>query len=176
MKTVNTVHDQEKTSPKESIQNISQKSIGNLVEASTYVPSEVVQGLLQGFSANSIGEILKLLIEEILSWGRYSEKYEDRSIKLISENKNLKDKTARTQIYNEMKPYLTGISDEYLRKITSKARKILKLFGWEYDTITQEKVNGIGWHMVKQVTYSADTISRLTNIEIRYIIDQVTSV
>ncbi|CAG8503640.1 3290_t:CDS:2 [Acaulospora colombiana] len=167
---------------------------------------EVVQGLLQGFSANSIegenieiidnkppnsapAELAHLLYqaskarkksikakqEEILSWGRYSEKYEDRFIKLISENKNLKDKTARTQIYNEMKPYLTGISDEYLRKITSKARKILKLFGWEYDTITQEKVNGIGWHMVKQVTYSADTISRLTNIEIQYIIDQVTS-
>ncbi|CAG8660515.1 10986_t:CDS:1, partial [Acaulospora morrowiae] len=41
--------------------------------------------------------------------------------------------------------------------------------------MTQEKVNGIGWHMVKQVTYSADTISRLTNIEIQCIIDQVTS-
>ncbi|CAG8628911.1 10023_t:CDS:2, partial [Acaulospora morrowiae] len=43
MKTVNTVHDQEKTLPKESVQNISQKSIGNSAEASTYVPSEVVQ-------------------------------------------------------------------------------------------------------------------------------------
>ncbi|CAG8710900.1 18066_t:CDS:1, partial [Acaulospora morrowiae] len=42
--------------------------------------------------------------------------------------------------------------------------------------MTQEKVNGIGWHMVKQVTYSADTILRLTNIESQYIIDQVTSV
>ncbi|RHZ87881.1 hypothetical protein Glove_29g91 [Diversispora epigaea] len=198
--------DMKTTSPKESIQNISQKSIGNSAEASTYVPSEVVRGLLQGFLLNSIeGENIEIINsepsnsapaelayllyqaskarkksikakqEEILSWGRYSEKYEDRFIKLISENKNLKDKTARTQIYNEMKPYLAGISDEYLRKITSKARKILKLFGWEYDTIAREKVNGIGWHMVKQVTCSADTISRLTNIEIQYIIDQVTS-
>ncbi|CAG8763496.1 4346_t:CDS:1, partial [Racocetra fulgida] len=138
------------TFSEESVQNISEKSIGN--SASTYVPSlmsEVVQGLLQEFSVNSIEgkniefinnepsnsapvELAHLLYqaskarkksikakqEEILSWGCYSEKYEDRVIKITSENKNLKDKTARTQIYNEMKPYLTGISDEYLRKIT----------------------------------------------------------
>ncbi|CAI2197593.1 9214_t:CDS:2, partial [Funneliformis geosporum] len=50
------------------------------------------------------------------------------------------DKTARSQIYNEMKPYLSGVSDEYLRKITSKVRKINKLFGYDYDPITLKKI------------------------------------
>src|SRR5436305_2763256 len=94
-------------------------------------------------------------------------------MKLRSEDKNLKDKTARSQIYNEMKPYLSGVSDEYLRKITSKARKINKLFGYDYDPITLKKIKGIGWHMVNRVTYSADSISRLTNLQIQYIIDRV---
>ncbi|CAG8625469.1 12446_t:CDS:1 [Acaulospora colombiana] len=61
MKTVNTVHDQEKTSPKESIENISQKSIGNSAEASTHVPREVVQGLLRGLSVKSIGESIEII-------------------------------------------------------------------------------------------------------------------
>lgn len=39
-----------------------------------------------------------------------------------------------------MKPYLTGVSDVYLRKITSKARKINKLFGYEYDPVTLQKI------------------------------------
>ncbi|EXX64496.1 uncharacterized protein OCT59_003319 [Rhizophagus irregularis] len=72
-----------------------------------------------------------------------------------------------------MKPYLSGVSDEYLRKITSKARKINKLFGYNYDPITLKKIKGIGWHMVNRVTYSADSISRLTNLQIQYIIDRV---
>ena len=72
-----------------------------------------------------------------------------------------------------MKPYLSGVSDEYLRKITSKARKINKLFGYDYDPITLKKIKGIGWHMVNRVTYSADSISRLTNLQIQYIIDRV---
>ena len=49
-------------------------------------------------------------------------------MKLRSKNKNLKNKIVRSQIYNKMKPYLSGVSDEYLRKIISKARKINKLF------------------------------------------------
>ncbi|CAG8641794.1 11016_t:CDS:1, partial [Cetraspora pellucida] len=49
MKTVNIVHNQEKTVPKESIQNIFQKSIENLAKASIYVLSKVIQGLLQEF-------------------------------------------------------------------------------------------------------------------------------
>ena len=94
-------------------------------------------------------------------------------MKLRSNDKKLIDQIARKQIYNEMKPYLSGVSDEYLRKITSKARKINKLFGYDYDPITLKKIKGIGWHMVNRITYSADSISRLINLQIQYIIDQV---
>ena len=65
-------------------------------------------------------------------------------MKLRSEDKNLKDKTVRFQIYNEMKPYLSDVSDEYLRKITSKARKINMLFGYDYDPIILKKIKDIG--------------------------------
>ncbi|CAB5365784.1 unnamed protein product [Rhizophagus irregularis] len=137
--------------------------------------SPVTEELARLFHQASIARknSIKAKQEEISSWGRYSERFEDKVIKLRSEDKNLKDKTARSQIYNEMKPYLSGVSDEYLRKITSKARKINKLFGYDYDPITLKKIKGIGWHMVNRVTYSADSISRLTNLQIQYIIDRV---
>ena len=96
-------------------------------------------------------------------------------MELRSNDKKLTDQTARKEIYNEMKPYLTGVSDGYLRVITCKARKINKLFGFEYDPVTQKKINGIGWHMVQRITCSADRIPRLTNPQIRYIIEQVNS-
>ncbi|PKC56257.1 hypothetical protein RhiirA1_542191 [Rhizophagus irregularis] len=80
-----------------------------------------------------------------------------------------------TQIYAEMKPYLTGISDEYLRVRTSRARKINKLFGFEYDPVTLKKIDGIPGYMVNRVTCSADRISKLTNPQIEYIIEQVKS-
>src|SRR4051794_32627053 len=72
-----------------------------------------------------------------------------------------------------MKPYLTGVSDGYLRVLTCKARKINKLFGYEYDPVTLEKNKGIPGYMVQRVTCSADRISRLTNPQIEYIIEQV---
>ncbi|GES93752.1 hypothetical protein GLOIN_2v1695250 [Rhizophagus clarus] len=77
---------------------------------------------------------------EISLWWCYSEKFEDKVVELRSGNKKLTDKTTRSQIYAEMKPYLMGISDGYLRKITSKARKINKLFGYEYDPVTLQKI------------------------------------
>ncbi|CAI2193216.1 7852_t:CDS:2, partial [Funneliformis geosporum] len=109
---------------------------------------------------------------EISLWWCYSEKFEDKFVELRSGNKKLTDQTARKQIYNEMKLYLTGVSDVYLRKITSKARKINKLFGYEYDPVTLQKIKGIGRHMIQRVTYSVDSISRLTNPQIEYIIEQ----
>ncbi|UZO22123.1 uncharacterized protein OCT59_014495 [Rhizophagus irregularis] len=107
--------------------------------------SPVTEELARLFHQASIARknSIKAKQEEISSWGRYSERFEDKVMKLRSEDKNLKDKTARSQIYNEMKLYLSGVSDEYLRKITSKARKINKLFGYDYDPITLKKIKGI---------------------------------
>ena len=108
--------------------------------------SPVTEKLAHLFHQASIARknSIKAKQEEISSWGHYSEKFEDKVMKLRSEDKNLKDKTVRSQIYNEMKSYLSGVSDEYLRKITSKARKINKLFGYDYDPITLKKIKGIG--------------------------------
>ena len=65
---------------------------------------------------------------------------------------------ARTQIYNEMEPFLLDIKREYLHKKTQKARNIYTLF------------KEIGIDKIKQVTYSADAISSLTGVQIQNII------
>ncbi|RIB00668.1 hypothetical protein C2G38_2150772 [Gigaspora rosea] len=113
--------------------------------------------------------------EEISSWGCFSERFEDKVVELRSGDKKLTDQTARKRIYDEMVPYLTDVTDGYLRVMTCKARKINKLFGYEYDPVTLKKNKGIGWYMVQRVTCSADRISRLTNPQIEYIIKQVKS-
>ncbi|CAI2186555.1 17133_t:CDS:2, partial [Funneliformis geosporum] len=89
---------------------------------------------------------------EITLWCLFSEKFEDKVVELRSEDKKLVDKTARSQIYAEMRPYLTGVSDGYLRVRTCKARKINKLFSYEYDPVTLKKIDGIQGYMVQQIT------------------------
>jgi hypothetical protein len=56
--------------------------------------------------------------------------------------------------------------------MTCKARKINKLFGYEYDPVTLKKFDGIEGYMVNRVTCSADRISKLTNSQI---VEQVKS-
>ncbi|GET51836.1 hypothetical protein GLOIN_2v1828828 [Rhizophagus irregularis DAOM 181602=DAOM 197198] len=76
----------------------------------------------------------------------------------------IKDKTARSTIYKEMKPFLpTKITQANLRKKTHRARKHFMLFG----------KNGIGLDKIKLVSYSATEISKLTNAQIQNVIDQV---
>ena len=108
---------------------------------------------------NAKKNTIKAKRTEILSWCCYSERFEDKVMELRSEDKKLTDQTARKRIYNEMKPLLTGVSDGYLRVMTCKARKINKLFGYEYDPVTLKKNKGIGGYMVQRVTCSADKIS-----------------
>ena len=74
-----------------------------------------------------------------------------------------------------MKPYLADVSIGYLQVMTCKARKINRLFGYKYDPVTLKKIKGIPGYMVQRVTCSADKISRLTNPQIDYIIEQVNS-
>ena len=95
--------------------------------------------------------------KEILRWYCYSEKFE-KKVTDISFKNELNDQMARTQIYNEMEPFLPGIKREYLRKKTQKARNIYTLF------------KEIGIDKIKQVTYSADAISSLTGVQIQNII------
>ncbi|RHZ75720.1 hypothetical protein Glove_212g55 [Diversispora epigaea] len=68
--------------------------------------------------------------EDLTLRGRYSKRYEDKGL-------------------NEMRPYLSGVSDGYLRIMTCKARKVNKLFGYEYDLVILKKINDIRWYMSK---------------------------
>ncbi|CAI2194286.1 10809_t:CDS:1 [Funneliformis geosporum] len=57
--------------------------------------------------------------------------------------------------------------------MTCKSRKINKSFRYEYKPVTLKKIKSIEEYMVQQVTYNADKILRLTNPQIKYIIEQV---
>ncbi|PKY25582.1 hypothetical protein RhiirB3_440583 [Rhizophagus irregularis] len=71
---------------------------------------------------------------EITTWRLFSEKFENKVLEPRAKNKKLADRTARTQIYAEMKPYLTGISDEYLRidGIPGTGQRRQPLVLWNY--------------------------------------------
>ncbi|CAB4404653.1 unnamed protein product [Rhizophagus irregularis] len=72
--------------------------------------------------------------------------------------------TAKQQVYQEVKKLLPDISDVNLvRQQLSRARKLYKLF------------NAVGVEKIKQVTYSANAISNLNNIQIQNIINYVLS-
>jgi hypothetical protein len=102
--------------------------------------------------------------QEILNWYYYSLEFENR-VHTITTDGKIKDKIARTMIYKEMKPFLPNITQDNLRKKTLRARKLLMLFG----------ENGVGMDKIKLTTYSANEISKLTNVQIQNIIDQVNS-
>ncbi|GES82145.1 hypothetical protein GLOIN_2v1806926 [Rhizophagus clarus] len=65
---------------------------------------------------------------------------EDKVVELRSNDKKLTDLTARKQIYNEIKLYLTNISIGYLQVMTCKVRKINRLFEHKYDPVTLKKI------------------------------------
>ena len=101
--------------------------------------------------------------QEILDWYNYSLEFESKVDALTADGR-IKDKTARSMIYKEMKPFLpTKITQDNLRKKTLRARKHLTLFG----------KNGVGIDKIKLVSYSATEISKLTNAQIQNVIDQV---
>ena len=88
--------------------------------------------------------------KQILCWYYYSLEFENK-VKSLTADGEIKDKTARSKIYKELKPFLPNITDVNLRKKTERARKILKLFG----------EGGVGVDKIKYITYSASTISGL---------------
>ncbi|PKY57126.1 hypothetical protein RhiirA4_477973 [Rhizophagus irregularis] len=87
--------------------------------------------------------------------------FENKVRRLRADGK-IKDKTIRSKIYKEMKPFLPNITDVNLRKKTERAQKILKgpeegLFG----------EGGVGIDRIKYITYSASTISGLKDTQIQ---------
>ncbi|CAG8556273.1 13188_t:CDS:2, partial [Ambispora gerdemannii] len=107
--------------------------------------------------------------EEIRCWFRFSEKFEQNFKRHYGW---INDQQARTCVYDEVAKHLPGFTRESLRKKTAETRNIYMLFGLCRDPTTLEIVRGIGMEKIKRVkTNSADYISKLTNTQIRNIID-----
>ncbi|RGB39846.1 hypothetical protein C1646_445593 [Rhizophagus diaphanus] len=102
--------------------------------------------------------------EVILSWLYYSISFENK-VDEIRHDTGASDKTARSQIYNEMLEHLPDITLGNLRMRTLRAKKIRMLFG----------EGGVGIDKIKQVTFSAYDISSLTINQIQSVIKNVTS-
>jgi len=97
-----------------------------------------------------------------LHWCRYIERY-DKRVNDITSNGKVKIKTARSLVYKEVKQLLPDITDANPQQKTLRARKIYNLF------------NAIGIEKIKQVMYSANAISNLTNTQIQNIINHLLS-
>ncbi|PKY19564.1 hypothetical protein RhiirB3_432645 [Rhizophagus irregularis] len=138
--TVNIVYDQEKISLEDSVQKMAERLNEDVSQRESNSDSVIEIREFINIEFIDREHSNSLLVTEELAYLFHQASHE--------EDKNLKDKTVRSQIYNKIKPYLLDISDEYLRKITSKAKKINKLFGYNYNSITLKKIKDIGWHMV----------------------------
>ncbi|RHZ43977.1 hypothetical protein Glove_784g6 [Diversispora epigaea] len=132
-----------------------------------------VQSLVHLYQKASLAEknTIQAKQEEILCWYYYGKDFEKMVSEILSNplgigagcknNKKAND-LARGQIYDEMISHLSGITRENLRKKTQRINKIYNLF----ETIGKDKI--------KQVrSYSATTISCLTDTNIQNIINSV---
>jgi hypothetical protein len=100
----------------------------------------------------------------ILSWLYYSNSFENK-VDEIRHDTGASDKTARSQLYQEMLEHLPDITLGNLRMRTLRAKKIRMLFG----------EGGVGIDKIKQVTFSVYEISSLTINQIQSVIKNVTS-
>ncbi|RHZ87124.1 hypothetical protein Glove_40g37 [Diversispora epigaea] len=132
-----------------------------------------VQSLVHLYQKASLAEknTIQAKQEEILCWYYYGKDFEKMVREILSNplgigagcknNKKAND-LARGQIYDEMISHLSGITRENLRKKTQRIIKIYNLF------------EIIGKDKIKQVrSYSATTISCLTDTNIQNIINSV---
>ncbi|PKC55311.1 hypothetical protein RhiirA1_542569 [Rhizophagus irregularis] len=100
----------------------------------------------------------------ILSWLYYSNSFENK-VDEIRHGTGASDKTARSQLYQEMLKHLPATTLGNLRMRTLRAKKIRMLFG----------EGGVGVDKIKQVTFSVYEISSLTINQIQSVIKNVTS-
>ncbi|CAG8830903.1 24266_t:CDS:1, partial [Gigaspora rosea] len=97
---------------------------GLMQELSQNTPGvEINESYIQKFdnlvpgSAQSLSYLFNKAVikgqEEILCWYYYSLEFENKVKSLITDG-NIKDKTARTKLYKEMKPFLPRVTDSNL--------------------------------------------------------------
>ncbi|CAB4413594.1 unnamed protein product [Rhizophagus irregularis] len=132
-KTVNQDNDQDKTAVEpniitEFVQGLLEELLSDNDQLHTikfYSPRTLVPGsisikkLANSFYQANVARNKMIVVKrsEITLWCLFSEKFEDKVVELRSEDKKLADRTARSQIYAEMKPYLT--EQVKLKTITS---------------------------------------------------------
>ncbi|RHZ86728.1 hypothetical protein Glove_46g14 [Diversispora epigaea] len=152
-------------------QYIEQGLIKELLSSNPIVPpvsSEIIEDQIFQITTQSLIRLFHYAIrfrhEEILAWYYYSDDFENKVIEICREL-GVTDKTARTQLYNKMLNHLPGITSENLRMKTLRAKKIQMLFGKD----------GVGKDKIRQVSYSTNAISSLTNSQIQNVIKNVTS-
>ncbi|CAB5377963.1 unnamed protein product [Rhizophagus irregularis] len=141
----------------------SHESLPNSTASSKQIPvdSDLAPGSIPHLS-HLFDKAEKTGRKEKLRWYYYSEEFEKKAITIALEN-NISDQMARTQIYDEMEPYLPGKKRENLRKVTQKAKNIYTLF------------KEIGIDKIRLVTYSVDAIGSLTGAQIQNIINLYTA-
>jgi hypothetical protein len=141
----------------------SHESLPNSTASSKQIPvdSDLAPGSIPHL-AHLFDKAEKTGQKEKLRWYYYSEEFEKKVITIALEN-NISDQMARTQIYDEMEPYLPGKKRENLRKMTQKAKNIYTLF------------KEIGIDKIGLVTYSVDAIGSLTGAQIQNIINLYTA-
>ena len=132
------------------------ESLPNSTTSSKQIPvdSDLASGSIPHL-AHLFDKAEKTGQKEKLRWYYYSEEFEKKVITIALEN-NISDQMARTQIYDEMEPYLPDKKRENLRKMTQKAKNIYTLF------------KEIGIDKIGLVTYSVDAIGSLTGTNSKY--------
>ncbi|CAJ0877980.1 1826_t:CDS:2, partial [Entrophospora sp. SA101] len=79
------------------------------IEISKSCIQDMVPGSTQCLS-DLFDKAIKLGQKQILCWYNYSFEFENK-VKSLTTDSKIKDKTARSQIYKEMKPFLPNITD-----------------------------------------------------------------
>ncbi|CAG8717994.1 8783_t:CDS:2, partial [Cetraspora pellucida] len=156
-KTVTKYHDLNNSNTTSEILESDNQIIEDLIQEMTYDQAEnIVSSEINHLYSNNDKDIVLGSVQSLFDLF-------NKAIKLA--DGQIKDKTARSKIYKKMKPFLPNITDANLHKKTERAQKILKLFG----------KRGVGIDKINYITYSASTISRLKDIQIQHIINQVAS-
>ncbi|CAG8804377.1 9873_t:CDS:2 [Gigaspora margarita] len=117
-----------------------------------------------------IAELKRMNIEFLRANEEYNERRDAENAKLKAENAEFRDRFTKVE-QNQTR----GFSKENDHPLNDNSSNNSSVAVPEYDPVTLKKNKGIGWHMVQRVTCSADRISRLTNPQIEYIIEQVKS-
>ncbi|CAG8640376.1 6686_t:CDS:2, partial [Dentiscutata heterogama] len=135
--------------------------VNESAEEDSIEEDSIAKKLAQLFATacGSESELQRIKQIEIRDWYNYAEVFENRVSEMMANG--FEDHTARTAIYDEMMPLVSGVTRKNLRQRTHNARVIFRLF------------SNIGLDKIQNIDYSADAISYYTIDDINMIINYV---